>query len=107
MVQQINTPGLEVAAAMDRADRARMRPLRANEAPLAIDKSQTPVEPDIDEQDGAQFLPVRTLRTQYLDFLYSKSEEIQEQKLSRHYYNGAHWTPEQIQLLRRRKQPPM
>jgi hypothetical protein len=75
---------------------------------LPLDKSYTlPAEADIGDEDRAQFLPVRTLRTQYLDFLYTKEEEIQEQKLSRHYYHGSQYSPEQIQMLRRRHQPPM
>jgi len=106
MVQQ--SAGMDVAAAMDRADRARMRPLRANEEQAAIDKSQSPIpEPDVEDEDRAQFLPVRTLRTQYLDFLYTKIEEIDEQKMARRYFAGSQWTPTQIELLRKRHQPPM
>jgi hypothetical protein len=51
------------------------------------------------------FLPVRTLRTQYLDYLDSKVEEIEEQKDSRRYYHGAQLTAEQRRVLERRHQP--
>jgi hypothetical protein len=106
MVQQ--SAGYDVAAAMDRSDRARMRALRANEEQLAIDKSQSPIpEADIGDEDHAQFLPVRTLRTQYIDFQQTKIEEYSEQKQARQMYHGSQWTPEQIALLRRRRQPPM
>ena len=102
MVQQINTAGAEVMAANDPSARRRA----GDQAAYDLSNSP-PAEPDVEEEDERQFLPVRTLRTQYLDFHYSKIDEIEEQKLSRHYTHGAHWTPEQIQVLRRRHQPPM
>jgi hypothetical protein len=46
--------------------------------------------------DGAK------LRTQFLDYLTTKVDEIEEQKDSRRYYHGAQYTPEQINTLRRR-----
>src|SRR6516162_6498048 len=99
------TPGSEVANAMNVADAARARAMGING--VAIDESHSPQQPpDIDEE-RSQFLPVRKLREQYIDFLYTKVDEIEEQKLSRHYYHGAHWTPEQINVLRRRHQPPV
>ncbi len=41
----------------------------------------------------------------YIDYLGNKTEEINEQKESRRYYHGAHWTAEQIKVLRKRRQP--
>ncbi len=41
----------------------------------------------------------------YLDYLFNKTQEIEEQKNARRYYHGAHWTAEQIKALKRRKQP--
>jgi hypothetical protein len=49
--------------------------------------------------------PVSRLRQQYLDYLAAKVLEYEEQKLSRHYYHGAQWTPEEIRVLRDRRQP--
>lgn len=62
--------------------------------------------PDGDDADP-QFLPVRKLRQQYIDYLTTKSDEIEEQQEARRYYHGAHWTEEQIRVLRNRHQPPM
>ncbi len=104
MVQQINTPGSEVAAAMNRSDRGRLRTQLGDETP--VDESHTQ-QPSIEDEDQQQFIPVRTLRTQYLDYLQTKVEEIDEQKLARHMYHGSQWSPEQIKVLRKRHQPPI
>jgi hypothetical protein len=55
------------------------------------------------DEDG--FFAVSRLRQQYTDYLSVKVLEYEEQKEARHYYHGAHWTPEQIRILRSRKQP--
>jgi hypothetical protein len=70
------------------------------------DKSPENRPQDIDEEKQ-QFLDVRKLRTQFLDYLTTKIDEIEEQKDARRYYHGAHWTPEQINTMRRRRQPPL
>ena len=59
----------------------------------------------VDDEGG--FLGVSTLKTQYLDYLASKSDEIEEQREARHYYHGAQWTDSQLRTLRRRHQPVM
>lgn len=41
----------------------------------------------------------------YLDYLFNKTQEIEEQKSARRYYHGAHWTEKQIKALNNRKQP--
>src|ERR1700761_3077439 len=41
----------------------------------------------------------------YLDYLFNKTQEIEEQKSARRYYHGSHWTEKQIKALRRRRQP--
>lgn len=41
----------------------------------------------------------------YLDYLFNKTQEIEEQKNARRYYHGSHWTAEQIKTLNKRKQP--
>ena len=89
-------------AQADAMDAARMRP-------LVSDKDEKTPENRAAEadEDKATFLDVRKLRTQYIDYLTSKTDEIEEQKDSRHYYHGAQWTPDQINILRRRRQPPL
>jgi hypothetical protein len=85
--------------AMDRADAARLRPLigQPKEKP---ERARSP-----GEDEGGYYLPVRTLRGQYLDYINSKTDEIEEQKDSRRYYHGAQLTAEQIRVLRVRHQP--
>ena len=56
-----------------------------------------------DDDDG--YLPVGTLRRQYLDYLDSKTEEIEEAKDSRRYFHGAQLTADQIRILKGRHQP--
>jgi hypothetical protein len=57
------------------------------------------------DADAQGFLPVSRLRQQYLDYLAAKTSEYDEQKQARHYYHGAQWTAEEIETLRRRRQP--
>jgi hypothetical protein len=66
--------------------------------------THSPDEFDWSGNDDGYF-PVSRLRQQYLDYLAAKVLEYEEQKLSRHYYHGAHWTPEEIRVLRERRQP--
>lgn len=61
-----------------------------------------PVNP---EAEGVAYADVSTLRKQYLDYLYVKRSEIDEQRVSRHYYHGDQWTAAEIKELRKRKQP--
>ncbi|HLJ53252.1 MAG TPA: hypothetical protein VKT24_07690 [Rhizomicrobium sp.] len=88
---------------MERADRARLVPLldQTGGDEATNDKREDLVG-DPDEND---FLSVRELRNQYLDYLYSKTEEIEEQKDSRRYYHGAQLTAEQLRVLKARHQP--
>lgn len=58
-----------------------------------------------DKKGGDQFWPLETCKKAYLDYLFNKTQEIEEQKNSRRYYHGAHWTSEQIKALKKRKQP--
>ena len=58
------------------------------------------------EGDRGSYLPVMTLRRQVLDYIDNKTEEIAEQQDARRYYHGAHWTAEQLRILRARHQPP-
>lgn len=55
--------------------------------------------------DSEGFWPVSRLRQQYIDYLAAKIQEIEEQKQSRHYRHCAQWTPEEIEILRKRRQP--
>ncbi len=89
-----------IGRSLDAADAARLRPL------VATDVQTGPTSPTFDEEKEP-FLDVRKLRTMFIDYLTSKTDEIEEQKEARHYYHGAHWTPDQIRVLRRRHQPPI
>jgi hypothetical protein len=55
------------------------------------------------DEDG--YWPVSRLRQGYLDYLTAKVEEYEEAKQSRHYYHAAQWTPDEIKILRARRQP--
>ena len=71
-------------------------------------KEARPDKPSRDEdEEKRMFFDVRKLRTQYLDYLESKVDEIEEQKESRRYYHGAQYTGDQLRVLRARRQPPM
>ena len=86
------------------ADTARLMPLAPPPGEREAARKPKPVKEN--DEDKEQYLDVRKLRTQYVDYLTTKVDEIEEQKDARHYYHGAHWTPEQIAILRRRHQPP-
>ncbi len=66
--------------------------------------TNAPDDFDFPGDDEGHF-PVSRLRQQYTDYLAAKVLEYEEQKQSRHYYHGAQWTPEEIETLRRRRQP--
>jgi hypothetical protein len=51
------------------------------------------------------FWPVSRLRQAYIDYLSAKQLEYSEQQMARHYYAGSQWTPEEIRVLRNRRQP--
>jgi hypothetical protein len=57
------------------------------------------------EGDDQGFWPVARLAQQYRDYLTVKVNEYMEQRQSRHYYHGAHYTAEEIEILRKRRQP--
>jgi hypothetical protein len=84
-------------------DVTRLRPLIAEPTNdnLAADNTRA-----TSNEDDAEFLDVGKLRTQYIDYLTTKVDEIWEQKESRRYYHGAQLTGEQIRALVRRGQPP-
>ena len=89
---------------LGRIDRARMAPLMGRaDAREPGEKREQPSGDD----DQEKFLPVRTLRQQYVDYLTTKVEEIEEQKLSRRYYHGAQLSADQLRVLRARHQPPL
>lgn len=54
-----------------------------------------------------QYWPLSKLRKAYTDYLANKREEIDEQKDARRYYNASQWTSEQLEVLRKRRQPAM
>lgn len=89
---------------MDRADKARLMPL-LDQTSGTQDPADKREQAYGDPREGEGFLPVRELRNQYLDYLYSKTEEIEEQKDSRRYYHAAQLTAEQLRVLKARHQP--
>lgn len=103
-------------AAMDRGRMAALGFDRRRPARRAVDASRGQAqvtmpnerqEPAAGSDDQAQFLDVRTLRQQYIDYLNTKVDEIEEAKEARRYYHGAQLTAEQLRVLRSRHQPPM
>ncbi|MCS3725496.1 portal protein [Bradyrhizobium betae] len=90
---------------MDRADAARLAPLVQQPEPETSD--------DFSRHEAAggaafnpdQFLSVGELRRQFLDYMDSKVEEVEEAKDSRRYYHGAQLTAEQLRVLKARHQP--
>lgn len=84
-------------------DAARLAPLVSPTA--GQDPRRGPENKDVDDEDKAKFLSVGKLRNQFMDYLTTKTDEIEEAKDSRHMYHGAQWTPKQIEVLRRRHQP--
>jgi len=66
--------------------------------------TNAPDDFDWSGDDDGRF-PVTRLRQQYIDYLATKVDEYEEQKQARHYYNAAHWTHEEIRILRARRQP--
>src|SRR5487761_984690 len=90
-------------SAMARYDAARLAPMVRGDDPEATpDLSKNPAG-GLEEQHD--FLSVGQLRTQYIDYLDSKVDEVEEQKDARRYYHGAQLSEEQIKTLRRRHQP--
>lgn len=55
--------------------------------------------------DGDEYYSVVRLRRQYQDYASVKDAEAREMVEARHYYHGDQWTKEEIETLRRRKQP--
>ena len=85
------------------ADAARLAPLVR-----APDESEgASADRPLATDDEESFLDVRTLRDMYVDYLQSKTSEIEEQQDARRYYHGIHWSAEQLRVLRRRHQPPL
>jgi len=54
---------------------------------------------------GEVYYELPRLRTQFQDYTFQKSNEIDEQKESRRYYHVVMWTKEQIDTIRARGQP--
>lgn len=75
----------------------------ARDGTLGDFKTNNPDDFSFEGEDD--FWPVSRLRQAYVDYLAAKMPEIEEQKQHRHYYNGAQYTPEQVDVLRKRRQP--
>jgi hypothetical protein len=57
-----------------------------------------PIEPEA-------YWNLTKLKDSYLNYLWMKREEIDEQQEARRYRHGAHWTAKQVQIFNQRKQP--
>lgn len=51
------------------------------------------------------FWPLFRCKRAYDDYLTSKTQEIEEQKVARRYYHSDQWTRKQIEILNKRRQP--
>lgn len=65
--------------------------------------STDPSVPNVSE--GVEYFSIDRLRRQYNDYAGAKDREAAEMVESRHYYHGDQWTREEIEVLRRRRQP--
>ena len=59
----------------------------------------------VDKKEKQEYWSLEKCRKAYTNYLDNKQDEISEQKNSRRYYHGVHWTKEQIKALNQRKQP--
>jgi hypothetical protein len=59
------------------------------------------------EAASGSYWSLTKLRKAYTDYLFSKREELDEQVDARRYYHGSQWTPDQIAVMKKRKQPVM
>ena len=94
---------MPLADQIERSDASRLAPLVRQPR----EDEDTSVRTSVEDENPEQFLPVEKLRTQYTDYLDTKVDEVQEQQDARRMYHGAHWTGDQIRILRLRHQPPM
>jgi hypothetical protein len=56
-------------------------------------------------EDDDDVVDVAARKKEYLNFLSAKADEIEEQRVSRHYYHGDQWTSDEIRKLKERRQP--
>lgn len=61
---------------------------------------------DDEKTDGGHFLPGSKLLKQFRTWRDSKTKERSDQKEFWRYYDGDHWTEEELHILRLRGQPP-
>ncbi len=94
----VNMDG-QAARPRDDDDFDAMRPLRDDwdDAPDAGYTSSN--------EEGEGYLSVDKLKQGYISYLTTKVDEYEEQRLSRHYYHGSQWSPDEIKILRSRRQP--
>lgn len=59
------------------------------------------------QDEKQKYWTLTKLRRCYTDYLFSKSQEIEEQIEARRYYHGSQYTDEQLTALQKRKQPIM
>jgi hypothetical protein len=57
------------------------------------------------ESDTAKYWSLDRLKRSYMDYLSSKTMEVEEQKDARRYRHASQWTAEQVKVFNKRKQP--
>lgn len=72
---------------------------------MAYSNTKTRSEDSADDDDESEFWTLEKCKRAYLDYIGSKSDEIEEQKNARCYRHGAQWTVSQVEVFNKRKQP--
>ena len=96
-------PGMEGRSPMDGA------PLGYPGGPVSADMSRGLEDSDAlatNVSPNDEGLPGRRLEELYNQYVTSKHAELAEMHKAELYYNGHHWSEEQLSVLRKRKQPP-
>jgi len=52
-----------------------------------------------------KYWSLERLKRSYMDYIDSKTEEVEEQKDARRYRHASQWTAEQVSVFNKRKQP--
>ena len=68
-------------------------------------RRQTADVEDPEEEDEDHGYPISRLRRQFTDFASSKTAEIEEQRVARHYFHSDQLTEKELKILKARGQP--
>jgi hypothetical protein len=61
--------------------------------------------PSVSAEPEAKGWSLERLKRSYMDYINSKTDEVNEQKDARRYRHASQWTNEQVKILNKRKQP--